>query len=145
MPSIEQAAYPVAAARTVRLVPASEGGGDMSVTQDVTSSKDNIKSKIDQAALEPGREGTLTKRMEGLSSRMPSDLWLVAAGLSIATSFGLRVMGRVNDANFVGHWAPTFLMIGVYNKIVKVLGSERRTAGIGGARATSGYSSDLLS
>jgi len=33
-------------------------------------------------------------------------------------------MGRERDAVFVGQWAPTFLLLGVYNKIVKVAGSD---------------------
>jgi hypothetical protein len=28
-------------------------------------------------------------------------------------------------ALFVGHWAPTFLLLGIYNKLVKLLGSDR--------------------
>ena len=28
-------------------------------------------------------------------------------------------------SNFVGQWAPTFLLLGIYNKIVKVAGSDR--------------------
>jgi hypothetical protein len=27
-------------------------------------------------------------------------------------------------ANFVGQWAPTFLILGLYNKIVKIAGSD---------------------
>ena len=36
-------------------------------------------------------------------------------------------MGRDQTANVVGEWAPTFLMIGGYNKLVKLMGSERRS------------------
>jgi len=36
----------------------------------------------------------------------------------------MRMMGRQNDAIFVGQWAPTFLILGLYNKIVKTTGSE---------------------
>jgi hypothetical protein len=31
-----------------------------------------------------------------------------------------RVGGRAELANFVGQWAPTLLVIGVYNKLVKI-------------------------
>ena len=33
-------------------------------------------------------------------------------------------MGREKDALFVGQWAAPFLLFGVYNKIVKVQGSD---------------------
>jgi len=33
-------------------------------------------------------------------------------------------MGRDRDAQFVGQWAPTFLILGLYNKVVKLLGSD---------------------
>ena len=48
---------------------------------------------------------------------------MVAAG-SIAGSATLKMMGRDKDALFVGQWAPTFLILGLYNKIVKVIGSD---------------------
>jgi hypothetical protein len=36
----------------------------------------------------------------------------------------MKAMGRDHDALFFGQWAPTFLILGLYNKIVKVLGSD---------------------
>ena len=36
-----------------------------------------------------------------------------------------RLSGDREDANWVGQWAPTFLILGLYNKIVKVAGSDR--------------------
>lgn len=35
-------------------------------------------------------------------------------------------MGDEKKAVFVGEWAPTFLILGLYNKRVKVEGSESR-------------------
>jgi hypothetical protein len=34
-------------------------------------------------------------------------------------------MGKKETAQFVGHWVPTFLILGLYNKIVKVAGHDR--------------------
>ena len=31
---------------------------------------------------------------------------------------------REHDALFVGQWAPAFLLIGMYNKLVKLQGSD---------------------
>ena len=51
-------------------------------------------------------------------------LW--AALASIAASLALQMLDRKHDALFVGQWAPTILLLGVYNKLVKQLGSDQR-------------------
>lgn len=70
-------------------------------------------------------EGMLARAIEEQTAKLPSDTFLWAAGASIATSLTLKLMGRGQDALFVGQWAPTFLILGLYNKIVKVAGSDR--------------------
>ena len=42
-----------------------------------------------------------------------------------AASAALQVVGNRKVSVFVGQWAPTFLILGVYNKLVKQLGSDR--------------------
>lgn len=69
-------------------------------------------------------EGDVAKTLERRTAQLPSDWWLWAAGASILGALALRAYGREDDAQFVGQWAPTFLVIGLYNKIVKLLGSE---------------------
>lgn len=69
-------------------------------------------------------EGFLAKAIEEQTSKLPSDMFLWAAAGSIATSLTLRMMGKSNQSLFVGQWAPTFLILGLYNKLVKVQGSE---------------------
>lgn len=73
------------------------------------------------------REGPRTRKLEQLTSSMPSSTWLIAAGASILGSLVLKLMGRSQTAIFVGEWAPTFLILGLYNKVVKVAGSQRAT------------------
>ena len=43
---------------------------------------------------------------------------------SIALSLVLVLTGEEKKANFVGQWAPTLLILGVYNKMVKLHGSD---------------------
>ena len=43
---------------------------------------------------------------------------------SIAASLTLQMLGRRQESNFVGQWAPTLLILGLYNKLVKLHGSE---------------------
>ena len=69
-------------------------------------------------------EGFLARAIEEQTSKLPSDLFLWAACGSIATSLTLRMMGKGSQSLFVGQWAPTFLILGLYNKLVKVAGSD---------------------
>jgi hypothetical protein len=69
-------------------------------------------------------EGTVARTIENQTAKLPSDLFLWAAVGSIATSATLKIMGQDKTALFVGQWAPTFLILGLYNKIVKVVGSD---------------------
>lgn len=70
-------------------------------------------------------EGTLARIIEDETAKLPSDLFLWLAAGSMACSLGLKLSGRVHDSLFVGQWAPTFLILGLYNKLVKVAGSDR--------------------
>ena len=70
------------------------------------------------------REGYVARAIEDQTAKLPSDTFLWLAGGSIATSLTLKMMGRSHDALFVGQWAPTFLILGLYNKLVKVAGHD---------------------
>ena len=69
-------------------------------------------------------EGTVARAIEQQTAKLPSDVFLWLAVGSIAASATLKMMGRDKDAIFVGQWPPTFLILGLYNKIVKVIGSD---------------------
>ncbi|MGV3459769.1 MAG: hypothetical protein ACO1N9_04870 [Flavobacterium sp.] len=72
-------------------------------------------------------EGPVAKAIENQTSKLPSDLFLWAAVGSMAASATLKCLGRKHSALFVGQWAAPFLLLGIYNKIVKVEGSDRRS------------------
>jgi hypothetical protein len=42
----------------------------------------------------------------------------------MGVALALAVAGKGKAATFVGQWAPTLLILGVYNKIVKIEGSD---------------------
>jgi hypothetical protein len=69
-------------------------------------------------------EGSVAKSIEQQTAKLPSDLFLWAAIGSIAASATLHLTGKKNGSVFVGQWAPTFLILGLYNKLVKQLGSD---------------------
>jgi hypothetical protein len=70
------------------------------------------------------REGAVARSIEQQTAKLPSDTFLWAALGSIGLSAALQIAGSSDKANFVGHWAPTFLMLGLYNKMVKLQGSD---------------------
>ncbi len=70
-------------------------------------------------------EGSLAKAIEAQTAKIPSDAFLMAAGGAILLSLSLKVSGRDHQALFVGQWVAPLLVLGLYNKLVKVAGSDR--------------------
>lgn len=85
----------------------------------------NTTASLSSATANDHREGFLAKSIEEQTAKLPSDTFMWLALASIATSLTFKLTGRDKDALFVGQWAPTFLLLGVYNKLVKQLGSDR--------------------
>jgi hypothetical protein len=69
-------------------------------------------------------EGRIARTIEQQTAKLPSDVFLWAAIGAIAGSFVLQSIGKREISNFVGQWAPTILIFGLYNKLVKVAGSH---------------------
>ncbi|WP_394824538.1 hypothetical protein [Pendulispora albinea] len=84
------------------------------------------------------KEGKIARTIEHQTAKIPSDVFLWVAGAAIVGSASLQLispkrMGLFGIPSrhgqlslFVGQWVPTLLLLGVYNKIVKVLGSDGR-------------------
>lgn len=70
------------------------------------------------------KEGPVAKAIEKQTAKIPSDYYLWAAIGSMAASLTLKILKQNKTALFVGQWAPSFLILGLYNKIVKVEGSD---------------------
>ena len=70
------------------------------------------------------REGRVARTIEQQTAKLPSDTFLWAALGSIGASLVCKLTGKDEAANFIGQWAPTMLILGLYNKLVKVQGSE---------------------
>jgi len=70
-------------------------------------------------------EGHVARAIEQQTAKLPSDAFLWMAVGAMATSATLQIMGNRHVSLFVGQWAPTFLIFGLYNKLVKQLGSDR--------------------
>lgn len=72
------------------------------------------------------REGPVARDIEEKTAKLPSDVFLWAALGSMGVSFMLKCFGKKHDALFVGQWAAPFLLLGVYNKLVKVAGHDQQ-------------------
>ncbi|WP_419699499.1 hypothetical protein [Mucilaginibacter sp. NFX135] len=69
-------------------------------------------------------EGNLTKQIEEQTAKIPSTVFLGAAIAAMAISLTCKLMKKDDKALFVGQWAAPFLLLGIYNKIVKTNGSD---------------------
>ena len=69
-------------------------------------------------------EDRFTGAIESQTSKVPSSGYLAAAFGAIAASAILKIAGKDDWALFVGQWPAPFLLMGVYNKMVKQHGSD---------------------
>lgn len=66
------------------------------------------------------QEGKLTKKVEEVTTKIPSMAYVGLAAGSLLLSAGLAAFGRKQTrANFVGLWVPTLLLLGIYNKLLE--------------------------
>ena len=83
------------------------------------------KQTFEENEAQKHSEGPVAKAIEQQTAKLPSDVFLWAAGGSIAASAVLQLMGKQKASLFLGQWVAPFMLLGVYNKIVKVAGSDR--------------------
>lgn len=69
-------------------------------------------------------EGHVAEMIEDQTAKIPSDVFLWAAIVSISASLALKIMGKKHTALFIGQWVSPFLLFGIYNKIVKTQGHD---------------------
>jgi hypothetical protein len=69
-------------------------------------------------------EGSVAKMIEQETARLPSDAFLWGAIGAMAASCYFQSAGHKHMSLFVGQWAPTLLIFGLYNKLVKLQGSD---------------------
>jgi hypothetical protein len=89
-----------------------------------TNIKNFAKTEPEPHGKAEHREGSVARSIEQQTAKLPSDLFLWAAVGSIALSLVFQLTGEEKKATFVGHWAPTLLILGLYNKMVKLHGSD---------------------
>lgn len=70
---------------------------------------------------EEHEESSFTRVLEQQAAKIPSDWFLAAALAAMTGSLVLELAQRPRLSRFVGMWAPSLLIMGVYNKLVKTL------------------------
>jgi hypothetical protein len=76
-------------------------------------------------------EDSFTKTVEKYTATLPSSMYLGVAVGAMALSLALQLGGRGKWGNFIAQWVPTWLIIGVYNKLVKLEGHDQTDRGDG--------------
>jgi hypothetical protein len=82
-------------------------------------------------------EDSFTRSLEQYTAPVPSSAYLAVALGAMGLSLLFQVTGRGKWGNFVAQWVPTWILFGVYNKLVKLEARDRGERGTGssGARA----------
>ena len=63
--------------------------------------------------------GEFTKAIENQTSKVSPNLYLVGAISAIGISLTLKLMGKRDNARFVGQWVAPILLLGVYDKLAE--------------------------
>ena len=69
-------------------------------------------------------EGSFTRVIEQQTAKVPSHVFLGASLLAMAVSAVLEAQGNRRASRFIGQWPAPLLLMGVYNKLVKSLGTH---------------------
>jgi len=70
------------------------------------------------------QEDQVSAAIERVTAEVPSSIYLAAALTSMAVSVSYKIAKKNDMALFVGQWAAPFLILGIYNKLVKIHGSD---------------------
>ena len=75
---------------------------------------------LETSTISQKKEGKTTALIESRTSKVPSGAYLTLAVGSMIASAAAMLAGKRHLANFIGQWAPSLLVIGLYNKVVKL-------------------------
>jgi hypothetical protein len=69
-------------------------------------------------------EGQIARLIEQQSAKIPSHWFLFSAVGAMGLSLVLELADRPRASRFVGWWPTPLLVMGIYNKMVKTLGTR---------------------
>ena len=85
---------------------------------------DNYEGAFESGQPRP-TEDSFTKSVEEYTGSIPSSAFLGVAVGAMMLSLACQLAGRGKWGNFIAQWVPTWLIIGVYNKLVKLEGHDQ--------------------
>jgi hypothetical protein len=89
----------------------------------------NEMTQIGESQRPTPTEDQFTKSVEQYTAAIPSSAYLGIAVGAMALSLICQMTGRGKWGNFIAQWVPTWLIIGVYNKLVKLEGHDQTDPG----------------
>ena len=90
----------------------------------MATQEDSIKTVRTGRKSPEHKEGPVATAIEEQTAKLPSDLFLWLGIGSMVLSAGFQIAGQKKISNFIGHWPVNFLVLGLYNKIVKLEGHD---------------------
>jgi hypothetical protein len=92
----------------------------------------NTSARADESVRSPQpREDEVTKVIERYTASIPSSALLALALGAMGLSLVSQVSGRGKWGNFIAQWVPTIIVMGIYNKLVKLEGHDQSDRGQG--------------
>jgi hypothetical protein len=83
----------------------------------------------------PMAEDEVTKTIERYTAGIPSSAFLAIGLGAIAVSLAGHLTGRGRWTSLVAQWVPAILLMGIYNKLVKLAGHDQLDRGYEGRLA----------
>ena len=94
-------------------------------TSQSTGQASTLTGQSTQSKAVEHSEGVVARTIEEQTAKLPSDTFLWAAVGAMGASAIMQFTGHKNKSQFFGQWVAPLLLFGVYNKLVKVKGSDR--------------------
>jgi hypothetical protein len=89
------------------------------------ATNDTVTQRSNTARTADHREGPVAKSIEKQTAKLPSDIFLWVAIFTMAASAIIQFTKKKHWSLFIGEWAAPLLIMGLYNKIVKVEGHDQ--------------------
>ena len=63
-----------------------------------------------------------------VTDNIPEETWYWLALASIGVSAGLKLVNKNDWALFIGQWPPTFILFGLYHRLIRPSSKPQRSA-----------------
>ncbi len=95
-------------------------------TRDINPASDKSEQVYEPSSIvrDMHSEGMLARLIEQQTAKLPSDFFLWCSFGSMSLSLFFELTKRHDKSRFVGMWATPFLVMGLYNKMIKLMGSR---------------------